>query len=226
MTQTGLALTGSPEIDMAQAMMAPAHPSRPGTSMSSPPGGLRTTAWPTSPSSLPPRAARPIPNWRPPLPPCCPHPPVAGADSIGLGWFITPTGRGRSSGTMALPAASAVLPASSGRAARRGRALQHGDRGRHRGYRLPPARSGLPLREQPKPRQAVEVDPAVLPGLAGDYLLAPAVFRSITTEDGRLFAQLTGQTASKSSPIARRNFSIAWWMRRSPSPSRRAARRA
>jgi len=51
----------------------------------------------------------------------------------------------------------------------------------------------LPLRAQPTPRQAVEIDPAILPGYTGEYLLAPGVIISVTTEDNRLFAQLTGQ---------------------------------
>jgi CubicO group peptidase (beta-lactamase class C family) len=51
----------------------------------------------------------------------------------------------------------------------------------------------LPLRAQPSPRAEVEIDPAILPGHAGDYQLAPDVVLSVTTEAGALFAQLTGQ---------------------------------
>ncbi|KQX38849.1 hypothetical protein ASD04_09375 [Devosia sp. Root436] len=51
----------------------------------------------------------------------------------------------------------------------------------------------LPLRPQPTPREVVEVDPAILPPYAGQYLLAPGITITITAEDDRLFAQLTGQ---------------------------------
>lgn len=51
----------------------------------------------------------------------------------------------------------------------------------------------LPLREQPRPRTAVEIDPAILPGYAGEYVLAPGAVLTIDSTDGRLFAQLTGQ---------------------------------
>ena len=55
--------------------------------------------------------------------------------------------------------------------------------------------TGAPLL---KPRPPVEhheivVNPEVLKGHAGRYQLAPNVFMDITFEDGRLFAQLTGQ---------------------------------
>jgi len=51
----------------------------------------------------------------------------------------------------------------------------------------------LPLRAQPKPRETAEIDPAILPAYEGDYLLAPGVVISVSTEANRLFAQLTGQ---------------------------------
>ena len=64
----------------------------------------------------------------------------------------------------------------------------------------------IPLREQPKPRETVEIDPAILPAYAGQYLLAPAVTISITAEDDRLFAQLTGQQRFEIFPESERRF--------------------
>ncbi|MGB3335991.1 MAG: serine hydrolase [Devosia sp.] len=52
----------------------------------------------------------------------------------------------------------------------------------------------LPLREQPKPRETVEIDPTILPAYVGQYLLAPGMAVAVTGEDNRLFAQLTGQS--------------------------------
>ncbi|MDH3292476.1 MAG: serine hydrolase [Gemmatimonadota bacterium] len=49
---------------------------------------------------------------------------------------------------------------------------------------------GLPLEEV---RVAVAVDPGVLAEYSGRYQLAPGVVFDVTAEDGRLFAQLTGQ---------------------------------
>lgn len=119
---------------------------------------------------------------------------TAGNDSIGLGWFITDTGQGeivwhngitagfrsfagfeRNSGNGVVVLSNMVTEAG----------IE--DIGMHL---LNP---GLPLREQPKLRSAVEVDPAIFEAYVGDYLLAPGVVISVTTEAGKLFAQLTGQ---------------------------------
>lgn len=51
----------------------------------------------------------------------------------------------------------------------------------------------LPLTPQPKPRTAVEIDPAILPRYAGEYQLGPEFHLTVTTENGRLFVQATGQ---------------------------------
>lgn len=120
--------------------------------------------------------------------------PAAGRDAIGLGWFITDTGAGeivwhngitngfrsfagfeRNSGNGVVVLSNMVTQAG----------IE--DIGMHL---LDPA---LPLREQPEERIAVEIDPAILPAYVGDYVLAPGAVLSITTEDDRLFAQLTGQ---------------------------------
>lgn len=64
----------------------------------------------------------------------------------------------------------------------------------------------LPLRQQPKPREVAEIDPAILPAYAGEYLLAPGMIISVTTEDDRLFAQLTGQQRFEISPESESRF--------------------
>lgn len=120
--------------------------------------------------------------------------PAGGSDAIGLGWFITDTGQGeivwhngitngfRSFAGFERQSGNGVVVLSN-------MVTQAGieDIGMHL---LNPA---LPLREQPRPRTAVEIDPAVLPGYAGEYVLAPGAILTIDSADGRLFAQLTGQ---------------------------------
>lgn len=195
MTETSLALTGGPEIAMAQGHDGARTPVPAWDfDVFAPAGGLRTTA-----ADLAKFIAAASGATHPELAPAFANMlartrPVAGADSIGLGWFITPTGSGeivwhngitggfrsfagfeRQSGKGAVVLSNMVTEAG----------IE--DIGFHL---LDPA---LPLREQPKPRRAVEVDPAALSGLTGDYLLAPAMVLTITAEDGRLFAQLTGQ---------------------------------
>lgn len=195
MTQTGLALTGSPEIAMAQGHDGARTPVPAWDfDVFAPAGGLRTTAadlakfiaaasGATHPE-LAPTFATMLARTRP----------VAGADSIGLGWFITPTGSGEivwHNGITGGFRSFAGFERQSGKGVVVLSNMVTGAGIEDIGFHLlDPA---LPLREQPKPRQAVEVDPAVLPGLAGDYLLAPAMVLTITAEDGRLFAQLTGQ---------------------------------
>ncbi len=131
----------------------------------------------------------------------------AGNDAIGLGWFITDTGAGevvwhngmtngfrsfagfeRNSGNGVVVLSNMVTEAG----------IE--DIGMHL---LDPA---LPLREQPKPRTAVEIDPAILPNYAGDYVMAPGVVMSITTEDNKLFAQLTGQNRFEIYPESETQF--------------------
>jgi D-alanyl-D-alanine-carboxypeptidase/D-alanyl-D-alanine-endopeptidase len=131
----------------------------------------------------------------------------AGNDAIGLGWFITDTGAGevvwhngmtngfrsfagfeRNSGNGVVVLSNMVTEAG----------IE--DIGMHL---LDPA---LPLREQPKPRTAVEIDPAILPNYVGDYVMAPGVVMSITTEENRLFAQLTGQSRFEIYPESETQF--------------------
>ena len=50
-----------------------------------------------------------------------------------------------------------------------------------------------PLTPQPKPRTAVEIDPAVLPNYVGRYQLGPEMELTVTTEGGRLFVEAAGQ---------------------------------
>ncbi|MFD2647718.1 serine hydrolase [Devosia albogilva] len=64
----------------------------------------------------------------------------------------------------------------------------------------------VPLREQPKPREMVEIDPAILDAYIGEYLLAPGIVITVTAEDGRLFAQLTGQQRFEIFPESERRF--------------------
>ena len=64
----------------------------------------------------------------------------------------------------------------------------------------------IPLREQPKPREAIEIDPAVLEPYVGDYVLGPGAVITITAEDGHLFAQLTGQQRFEIFPESERRF--------------------
>lgn len=64
----------------------------------------------------------------------------------------------------------------------------------------------LPLRAQPTPRQAVEIDAALLPAYEGAYLLAPGVVLTITRQDKQLFAQITGQQAFGIYPESERRF--------------------
>jgi CubicO group peptidase (beta-lactamase class C family) len=47
--------------------------------------------------------------------------------------------------------------------------------------------------EPPKPRQVVDVDPAVLATYAGFYVLTPHFGLTVTVEDGKLMVQATGQ---------------------------------
>ncbi len=64
----------------------------------------------------------------------------------------------------------------------------------------------MPLREQPRPREAIEIDPSILEPYVGDYVLGPGAVITITAEDGRLFAQLTGQQRFEIFPESERRF--------------------
>lgn len=64
----------------------------------------------------------------------------------------------------------------------------------------------MPLRPQPTPREVAEIDPAILPAYAGDYLLAPGVVIAITVEGEQLFAQLTGQQRFEIFPESEHRF--------------------
>ncbi len=47
--------------------------------------------------------------------------------------------------------------------------------------------------EMPKKRQAIELDPAVYEAYVGKYQLSPEVMMTVTTENQRIFTQITGQ---------------------------------
>lgn len=51
----------------------------------------------------------------------------------------------------------------------------------------------LPLSPQPALRQQVEIDPAALPDYVGEYQLGPEFNLTVTTENGHLFVQASGQ---------------------------------
>lgn len=127
--------------------------------------------------------------------------------SIGLGWFITPTGsgeivwhNGRTGGFSSF--AGFERTSGNGVVVLSNMSTEAGinDIGMHL---LDPS---LPLRVQPVPRAAVEIDPTILPGYAGDYVLAPGVVLSVTTEEDRLFAQLTGQQRFEIFPMSETEF--------------------
>ncbi len=64
----------------------------------------------------------------------------------------------------------------------------------------------IPLRAQPERRAVAAIDPAILPAYAGDYLLAPGVTISVTTEGAHTYAQLTGQQKFEIFPESERRF--------------------
>ena len=122
--------------------------------------------------------------------------PVEDGTSIGLGWFITTTGQGEivwHNGMTGGYSSFAGFERNSGNGVvvLTNMAAQRGvnDIGMHL---LNPA---IPLNEQPKVRTAVEVDPAIYDDYVGEYVLAPGAVITVTREDDRLFAQLTGQGA-------------------------------
>ncbi|SMQ86052.1 CubicO group peptidase, beta-lactamase class C family [Devosia lucknowensis] len=122
--------------------------------------------------------------------------PIGDSGSIGLGWFITPTGSGEivwHNGRTGGFASFAGFERNSGNGVvvLSNMSTEQGinDIGMHL---LDPS---LPLREQPKAREVAEIDPTLLEGYVGDYVMAPGVVMTITTDDGRIYAQLTGQPA-------------------------------
>ena len=120
--------------------------------------------------------------------------PAGGDDSIGLGWFLTDTGQGEIVWHNGITAgfrsfAGFERQSGNGVVVLSNMVTQAGieDIGMHL---LDPA---LPLREQPQIRTQVEIDPALLDDYIGEYVLGPGAVITVTAENGRLFAQLTGQ---------------------------------
>ncbi len=120
--------------------------------------------------------------------------PVEDGTSIGLGWFITTTGQGEivwHNGMTGGYSSFAGFDRASGNGVvvLTNMAAQLGvnDIGMHI---LNPA---IPLNAQPEQRRQVSIDTALYDNYVGDYVMGPGAVLSITTEDGRLYAQLTGQ---------------------------------
>lgn len=63
-----------------------------------------------------------------------------------------------------------------------------------------------PLAPQPKPRTAIEIDPALLENYAGTYELGPEFYLTVTTENGRLLVQATGQDQLEALPESETKF--------------------
>ncbi len=183
LTETSLALTGGAEVAMAQGHDAARAPVPHWDFDAFAPAGPCAAPPPTSPSSSPPPAARPIPNWNRSFRPCWPAP-ARWAKTRRWAWLVRDPHRGRRivwhNGITGGFRSFAGFERQSGKGVvvLSNMVTEAGieDIGFHL---LDPA---LPLRDQPKPRTAVEIDPAALTGLVGDYLLAPAVVLSITTE--------------------------------------------
>lgn len=208
MTETRLALTGADTPEMATGHDATGEPvSHWDFDAFAPVGGLLTTT-----SDLAKFVAAASGAVESPLKPAfdtmfARTRPAGGDDAIGLGWFIKPTGSGevvwhngitagfrsfagfeRNSGTGVVVLSNMVT----------GSGIE--DIGMHL---LDPA---IPLTAQPQPREMVEIDPSILPTYAGDYVLPPGVVMSVTTEDNRLFAQLTGQSRFELYPESETEF--------------------
>lgn len=133
--------------------------------------------------------------------------PVDDTSSIGLGWFITPTGsgeivwhNGRTAGFTSF--AGFERTSGNGVVVLSNMSTEQGlnDMGMHL---LDPS---LPLQPQPEPRTVVDIDPSILPTYAGDYVVAPGVVMTVTTENGQLFAQLTGQPRFEIFPESETDF--------------------
>ena len=195
MTQTTLALTGTQAPDMAIGHDASGVPvSHWDFEAFAPVGGLLTTT-----SDLAKFIAAAAGATDTPLAPAfdtmlARTRPAGGSESIGLGWFITNTGAGEiiwHNGITAGFRSFAGYERNSGNGVvvLSNMVTQAGieDIGMHL---LDPA---LPLRAQPVPHEVAEIDPAILETYAGIYELAPGIAITVTTQDGKLFAQLTGQ---------------------------------
>ncbi|WP_338721396.1 serine hydrolase [Devosia sp. XK-2] len=133
--------------------------------------------------------------------------PVEEGTSIGLGWFITTTGQGEivwHNGMTGGYSSFAGFDRTSGNGVvvLTNMAAQLGvnDIGMHI---LNPA---IPLNEQPRLRTSVEIDPALFDDYVGEYVLAPGAVITVTTQDGKLFAQLTGQDAFEIFPESETQF--------------------
>lgn len=133
--------------------------------------------------------------------------PVEEGTSIGLGWFITTTGQGEivwHNGMTGGYSSFAGFNRTSGNGVvvLTNMAAQLGvnDIGMHI---LNPA---IPLNEQPRLRTSVEIDPALFDDYVGEYVLAPGAVITVTTQDGKLFAQLTGQDAFEIFPESETQF--------------------
>ncbi len=133
--------------------------------------------------------------------------PVEEGTSIGLGWFITTTGQGEivwHNGMTGGYSSFAGFDRNSGNGVvvLTNMAAQKGvnDIGMHI---LNPA---IPLNEQPKLRTSVEIDPALFDDYVGEYVLAPGAVITVTTQDGKLFAELTGQDAFEIFPESETQF--------------------
>ena len=128
------------------------------------------------------------------------HAGVDDGTGIGLGWYISPTENdamvwhnGATFGSSAMVAF--LRDAGVGVVALSNVQTPHG---------VTDLVSHLLVPEVPLvvPPQAVEIDPAVFEGLVGEYALAPDVSITVSSEDGRLFAQVTGQEAAEIFPLS------------------------
>ncbi len=133
--------------------------------------------------------------------------PVEEGTSIGLGWFITTTGQGEivwHNGMTGGYSSFAGFDRNSGNGVvvLTNMAAQKGvnDIGMHI---LNPA---IPLNEQPQLRTSVEINPALFEDYVGEYVLAPGAVITVTTQDGKLFAELTGQDAFEIFPESETQF--------------------
>jgi CubicO group peptidase (beta-lactamase class C family) len=64
----------------------------------------------------------------------------------------------------------------------------------------------LPLAPQPEQREAISIDPALLPRYAGTYRLGPEFDLVVTTQGGRLFVQASGQERLEVLPESQTEF--------------------
>ena len=64
----------------------------------------------------------------------------------------------------------------------------------------------LPLAPQPQQREAISIDPALLPRYAGTYRLGPEFDLVVTTQGGRLFVQASGQERLEVLPESQTEF--------------------